>query len=159
MTPAIRDYRASDAAVLSPLYERSVRELGPRRYSTEQVEVWASLTPSAGQLEAKMSDGRFRLVCEDAGGDVVAFIDVEPDGHVDLFYASPEASSTPVTGHLYEAAERRASESGCARLYAEASELARPFLQRRGFSILARRDFEVGGVAIHNYAMEKRLHE
>ncbi len=28
---------------------------------------------------------------------------------------------------------------------------------RKGFVVLRRRDFEVNGVAIHNYAMEKRL--
>lgn len=27
----------------------------------------------------------------------------------------------------------------------------------RGYSVAHRRDFEIGGVAIHNYAMEKRL--
>jgi putative acetyltransferase len=159
VTPAIRDYRASDAAVLSRLYERSVRELGARRYSPEQIEAWVSLRPSADRLEAKMADGRFRLVSEGDAGAILAFVDVETDGHIDLLYAAPEASGTPASTRLYEAAEARAAAAGCARLFAEASELARPFFERRGFSVLERRDFEVGGVAIHNYAMEKRLHE
>ena len=43
------------------------------------------------------------------------------------------------------------------RLYVEASELARRLFLRKGFTVVTRRDFAVGGVMIHNYAMEKRL--
>jgi putative acetyltransferase len=39
----------------------------------------------------------------------------------------------------------------------EASEPARRFFLKHGFSELHRRNFEIGGVPIHNYAMEKRL--
>lgn len=157
MTPRIRDYRSSDAEALSRLYERSVRDLGATRYSAAQIEAWASLTPSAESLRAKMADGRFRLVCETANGEIVGFLDAEPDGHIDLLYAAPEVSGTGVAKLLYEAAEARLAEAGCDRVFAEASELARSFFERRGFSTVERRDFEVAGVAIHNFAVEKRL--
>jgi putative acetyltransferase len=39
----------------------------------------------------------------------------------------------------------------------EASEPARRFFLKRGYAVLERRDFEIGGVPIHNYAMERRL--
>ena len=35
--------------------------------------------------------------------------------------------------------------------------MARRFFLRRGFVVVARRDFEVAGTPIHNYAVEKRL--
>lgn len=47
--------------------------------------------------------------------------------------------------------------SGARRLHAEASETARPVFERAGFSVTARRDFEVAGVPIHNWAVEKSL--
>ena len=153
---AVRDYCDTDAEALSRLYERSVRTLGPQRYPPAQVEAWASMAPSAERLAAIMADGRFRLVAE-AGAGPVAFIDVEPDGHVDLLYAAPEAAGTGLATALYDAAETRLRDAGGTRLYAEASELARPFFERRGFTTLARRDFEVAGVPIHNYAVEKLL--
>jgi putative acetyltransferase len=43
------------------------------------------------------------------------------------------------------------------RLFVEASEIAKPFFASRGFALIRRKDFEVDGVPIHNYAMEKHL--
>ena len=152
---SVRPYQASDAATLSALYEASVRTLGARDYSKAQIEAWASLTPSAEALDGRMADGRTRLVA--LADDVAGFIDVEADGHIDLLYVAPAAAGLGVARTLLETAEALAPLSGAARLYAEASETARPVFERLGFSVVARREFEVGGVAIHNWAVEKAL--
>jgi putative acetyltransferase len=152
----VRPYRSADAEALSRLYERSVRGLGSRDYSVGQVEAWASLTPTAEVLEARMADGRARLVAAD-GEAVAGFVDLETDGHIDLLYVAPEAAGQGVARLLLEAAEDRAVGSGAERLYAEASQTARPAFERLGFDVLARRDFEAAGVAIYNWAVEKRL--
>ena len=52
---------------------------------------------------------------------------------------------------------RPADDADVPRLYTEASEAARRLFLKKGFTAMQRRDFEVAGVAIHNYAMEKRL--
>lgn len=148
-------YAAADAEALSVLYAASVRGLGAAAYSPTQVEAWASVAPSAADLHARMADGRFRVVAR--GDTPIGFIDVEPDGHIDLFYVAPEAAGKGAASHLYACAEEWAHTNRIDRLYVEASEMVRPFLERRGFVVTARRDFEVAGVAIHNYAMEKQL--
>lgn len=84
---SIRPYQPSDAAALSALYEASVRVLGARDYSDAQIGAWASLAPSAEALEGRMLDGRARLVA--LTEDIVGFIDVEGDGHIDLLYVAP----------------------------------------------------------------------
>ena len=152
---SVRPYQSSDAAVLSALYEDAVRGLGARDYSPAQIEAWASLTPSSDDLDRRMADGRTRLVA--VAEDIVGFIDVEPDGHVDLLYVAPAAAGRGVARVLLETAEALAPLSGANRLYAEASETARPVFERLGFSVIARRDFEVAGVRIHNWAVEKTL--
>ena len=156
-TLAVRPWQPSDAGVLSALYEASVRSLGARDYSPEQVEAWASLAPSAAGLADRMRDGRIRLVAVAGGGLVAGFLDVEPDGHIDLLYVAPEVAGQGVARALLETAEALAPTGGAARLYAEASETARPVFERLGFTVTARRDFEVAGVAIHNWSVEKPL--
>lgn len=152
---SVRPYQASDAAALSALYEASVRTLGARDYSAAQIDAWASLTPSAEILDGRMADGRTRLVA--LTDDIAGFIDVETDGHIDLLYVAPAAAGLGVARTLLETAEALAPLSGAGRLYAEASETARPVFERLGFSVVARREFEVAGVAIHNWAVEKAL--
>lgn len=157
MAALIRPYRPSDAPSLPEIYRRSVEQLGGRCYSPAQVAAWASLVPTAEAFDALSHDGRLRLVAADGEGRPVAFADLEPDGHLQFLYCAPEAAGRGVTAALWAALEQAARERGIARLYAEASELARPFLLSRGFVETARRDFEVAGVPIHNYAVEKRL--
>jgi hypothetical protein len=43
------------------------------------------------------------------------------------------------------------------RLYTEARGLALPVFARADFNMIARRDFQIGGVSLHNYGIEKRL--
>ncbi len=152
---SVRPWELADASALSALYAASVRELGARDYSTAQIEAWASLTPSAEGLAARMADGRTRLVA--IRQVIVGFIDIEPDGHIDLLYVAPEAAGQGVARLLLETAAALMPLCGTSRLYAEASETARPVFERLGFRVTARRDFEVAGVAIHNWAVEKPL--
>jgi putative acetyltransferase len=58
---------------------------------------------------------------------------------------------------LYAALEAEARARSLPRIHVEASEPARRFFLRRGFVLVARRDFEIAGVAIHNFVMKKRL--
>jgi putative acetyltransferase len=48
-------------------------------------------------------------------------------------------------------------ERGIKRLHAEASEAARRFFLKRGFAVVRKPAFEIAGVPIHNYAVEKWL--
>ena len=58
---------------------------------------------------------------------------------------------------IYAALEAAARDAGIAMVIVEASESARRLFERRGFSIDARNDFTINGVAIHNYHMSKRI--
>lgn len=153
----IRPFQDSDAEALVEIYKRAVAELGPKAYSPEQIAVWANLLPSAQRFAEIMNDGRVALVAIDANDRVVAFTDVEADGHIGFLYALPDVAGTGAVKTLYEALESKAREQDIGKLYSEASELAKSFLLKHGFSVVERRDFEVAGVPIHNYAVEKRL--
>jgi putative acetyltransferase len=153
----IRSYASKDAEPLSRLYVRSVRQTGGRFYTPEQVETWAALAPSPERLDELAGDGRLRLVAVDDLDQPVAFTDLEPNGHIHFLYGDPAWKGRGAAMAIYQAMEQAARERRIGRLYAEASEAALSFFQRNGFAVLARRDFEVQGVPIHNYAVEKML--
>lgn len=149
---SIRPYRETDATSLSRLYARSVNDLGPRHYSPTQVEAWASLAPDAAAINARMDDRRTRLVAAGPDNAAIGFVDVETDGHVDLLYVDPPSAGRGVGRSLLQAA----IDLGHPRLFAEASEVALPLFERMGFVVTSRRDLKIGGVAIHNWAVERR---
>jgi putative acetyltransferase len=153
----LRPYTTADAAAAGDIFRRAIAVIGARDYSPEQVAAWAGPDGTAERLHARLGDGRLALVAVDAGGRVVAFGDLEADGHIDFLYAAPQAAGTGIVSGLYDALEDAARAGGMTRLYSEASEAARRFFLKKGFTVLHRRDFDVRGVAIHNYAVEKRL--
>ena len=64
----IRDYEEGDAPSIARLFYDSVRELGLRRYSPEQVSAWAPEPPSSAAFHAGAMDGRTTLVAVDSSG-------------------------------------------------------------------------------------------
>jgi putative acetyltransferase len=153
----IRPYDEKDATALADLYVRSVEQVGRHDYSARQVEAWASLGPSPARLQELMADGRTRLVAVDGSDRPVAFADLEKDGHIHFFYCSPEVAGRGVASAIHDELESVAREHGVTRLYSEASEAARRFFLKKGFVVVSKREFEIVGVQIHNYAVEKVL--
>lgn len=153
----IRPYRPDDAPHMAQLYYEAVRGLGRRDYSAAQVAAWAPAPLAPIDVLTRAADGRTTFVAADAGDQAVAYVDLEADGHVDHLYCHPDFAGQGVASRLLETVIQRAVEQGLTALHVEASELARPVFERHGFTVTARRDFEVRGVPIHNYAMRREL--
>jgi len=113
--------------------------------------------PDPATFLAWAAGDRLVLVAADAGDRPLAYGDLEADGHIDRLYCHPDVAGTGVTVSLYAGLEAAARGRGIARLTVEASEPARRFFLKRGFEVTARNDFELAGVAIHNWRMEKAL--
>lgn len=153
----IRPSRDADASALAAVFERAVRGIAARDYAPAQIEAWIGPEPREGRFRDKMADGRRCWVAVDTADRVTAFIDLEADGHIDFLFADPDVARRGVAGALLEVVEQAARESGVSRLYVEASEPARRFFLKHGYAVIQRREFEIGGVPIHNYAMERLL--
>lgn len=153
----VRAYNDGDAPELVALYKKSVRSIGPRDYSPEQVKAWLSLAPSVETMHARCRDGRTVLLAVGADDRAFAFGDIESDGHIGYLYCAPEHAGSGIALEVYSSLERHALGAGMARIYVEASEAAQRFFLRRGFYVTERRDLQINGVWIHNFSMEKNL--
>jgi putative acetyltransferase len=153
----VREFRPDDGERLGIIFYRSVREAGRRAYNREQVEAWAMAVPPASLYEKKARDGRALLVTVDDSDTPVAYGDLEPTGHIDHLFCHPDVIGTGAASRLYDRLETQARDWGIARLFVEASELARPLFAHKGFTLLRRNDFIMRGVLMHHYWMEKLL--
>lgn len=153
----IRLFRDTDARALAAIFFSSVRKIGGRHYTADQVAAWAPGVPDPDVFTRRASDGRTFLVALGESGQPVAYGDLEADGHIDHLYCSPEAAGRGVAKRLYEELEGDARSAGIAVLFVEASEPAKRFFQRQGFEPIGRNEFKLNGVEIHNYRMRKAL--
>ena len=151
----LRPYRPEDAPALVVLFRRSAREAAAAYYTEAQRRAWA---PDDTDLEAFAARRAAKptWVAEIAGVPV-GFIDLEPDGHIDMLYVSADHQRMGVANVLYRAVEQKARGQGAARLFTEASHAARPFFAAKGFTVLAEQAVEMGGERLTNFRMEKQL--
>ena len=151
----IRLAKPDDAAQLAAIYYNTIRRVNASDYSEKQIDAWAPKLPSADEWQARMK-GYSTVVADDAG-TIAGFSELESDGHIDCFYCHHDYQRRGVGSQILEEVERLARSRGIGSLYLESSVTARPFFEARGFRVAGRRDIEVRGVMLENYAMEKRL--
>lgn len=153
----IRPFRNEDAEALATVFYAAIHAVSRDDYDEAQLRAWAPEPPGPEGIRRRAADGRLLLVATDERDRPVAYGDLEADGHLDHLYRHPDAANRGVAAALYGRLEEGARSRGLRRLFVEASEPARRFFSKQGFSVVERRTFELRGVPIHNYAMEKRL--
>ena len=153
----IRRFEAGDEVALADIMHSAIRGIGPRAYDPRQVEVWAGRAYSATRYLERVRLADCIMVAAMGAEPPVAYVLIEPDGHVDHLYCAPEYAGRGLGIRLLDATLAFAREHGIARLYTEASELARPVFERAGYVVLHRRDFDLDSVPIHNFAMERTV--
>ena len=151
----VRRYRPDDAEPLLALFRRSVRVAAADHYSPAQLAAWApdDLPPEP------FAERRAANPCwvAEVRGEIAGFIDLEPDGHIDMLYVGADRQRRGVASRLYAVVEATAAGRGADRLFTEASKAARPFFEAKGFTVIAEQSVEVRGQRLTNYRMEKRL--
>ena len=152
----VRRYRDGDAAALCDIFFRSVREIGPAKYDDAQVRAWAHDVPDATAWGESIRENETFVAARN--GDVaVGWIELEPDGHVEMLYCAPEAAGRGVAAQLYAAAEALAHKRGLTRLTTVASRFAESFFRKHGWVVDERETVTRFGVGIQLARMSKTL--
>jgi putative acetyltransferase len=152
----VRPFRPEDAGPLSRIYRGAVQTLAAPSYTPGQIAAWLSIAPEPQDIAAIYATGRTALVCE-RNGLPVGFSDHDAVGHIRFLYCHADHARQGVAGALLGAVETSARDAGILSLTSEVSEAALPVFIRHGFRTVERRDFAIGGVAIHNYVVGKSL--
>jgi putative acetyltransferase len=149
----IRDYDDTDFLSVMSIFQRAVREVASRDYGPQQIAVWS--TARSGEWRKRRLT-RPTWIAE-IDGRAAGFTDLEPGGHLDMMYVSPDFQGIGVATALLEQVELQARQWRLRRIHTEASITGRPFFHRRGFMPIAEQTILVDGVALTNTRMEKWL--
>jgi putative acetyltransferase len=155
--PWIRPFREGEEEALRRVFYAAVHGLACRNYSAEQLAVWAPEEYDRAKWSARI--GHNQPFVAEAGGQIVGFGDVQPDGYIDQLFVAPAAAGQGMGSALLQAIEARARERGLERLFSNVSLTAQPLFTRHGFQIEAEQTVIVAGVELRNARMVKRLRE
>jgi len=152
----VRGFEAGDAASVCEIFYRSVREVGPARYSPAQLEAWAPKIPASEKWRRRCLEYE-TFVAENDAGEIVGWIAMTPNGYIDMLFCLPEATKRGVGAALYAAVERIAIDRGLPELTAHASAFAESFFKKVGWIVREWGTVGTGDAAIVRALMAKPL--
>lgn len=146
----LREYRPADCPQLADLFYHTVHTVNTKDYTEEQVNAWA-----AGQVDLEAWDRSFRehyTVVAEENGLLVGFGDIDQTGYLDRLYVHKDFQGRGIATAVCNQLEQAVAGS----IVTHASLTARPFFEKRGYTVLREQQVERHGVRLTNYVMEKR---
>ncbi|SJN55341.1 putative N-acetyltransferase YafP [Vibrio ruber DSM 16370] len=151
----IQTYSPEWAREIADLFYQSVHAIDPAIYTPEQKAAWAPAPVNYALWSERLSIKKPFVAIID--NHVAGFIELDSDGHIDCTYTHPNFQGIGVASSLYEHLLSQAKEAGMTRLYVEASLIAKPFFERRGFTVVKQNEVQRNGESLINFSMEMYL--
>lgn len=149
----IKTYSADKAGEVAELFYQSVHAIAPSLYTAEQKEAWAPTPVDYAAWSERLKAKQPLLAFIE--NRVAGFIELDDDGHIDCTYTHPDFQGRGVASALYERLLEDARARNIKRLYVEASLIAKPFFEHRGFSVIKKNEVQRNGVLLVNFSMER----
>jgi putative acetyltransferase len=149
----IRPYRADDLDTVIELFKRSVREIAFMDYTPPQIKAWAQVDRDEW-ASARMSRPTWVAISE---GEIAGFIDLQPNGLIDMLFVHPEHQRKGVATALLARVEAEAGEAEIPTLHTYSSITAQTFFEVCGFTLLLARSVMVRNERFVQCVMEKKL--
>ncbi|MFZ0844660.1 MAG: GNAT family N-acetyltransferase [Pseudolabrys sp.] len=152
---ALRPYLPEDAALLAEIFRASVMDLTSDDYTEAQQQAWAGTTDDEAAF-AKRLGSQLTLVTT-LEGSAVGFAALAGGGKIDMLYVHPAAARQGVAAMLIDALEKLAGGRGAEKLVVDASDTAREFFEKRGYTAQQRNTVTVGDEWLANTTLHKQL--
>jgi putative acetyltransferase len=152
---AMRPFLPADAPLLAEIFRASVTELTGEDYSEAQQVAWAAAADDEKEFGTKLA--RQLTLVGTLNGSPIGFIALEGADKIDMLYVHPAAAGQGVGAMLADAVEKLAASRGAAKLVADASDSARGFFEKRGYSAQQRNTVSLRGEWLANTTMQKQL--
>ncbi|MGK5594530.1 MAG: GNAT family N-acetyltransferase [Parachlamydiaceae bacterium] len=150
----IRRYVSQDAPFLAKIFYDTIHTINAKDYTKEQLDAWA---PESSLQAERWSEkfARTRPFVALVNEEVVGFAEFEHSGFIDCFYCHHDWIGKGVGSTLMQKIFDEAQFMGITRLFSNVSTTAKPFFEKKGFSILEKQVVVRNDVELINYKMEK----
>ena len=148
-------YSSDKAREIADVFHQSVHAIDDSVYSAKQKQAWAPSPVDYQRWAERLNVKKLFIALID--NRVAGFIELDDDGHIDCTYTHPDFQGQGVASALYELVLKESQDRDIRRLYVEASLVAKPFFERRGFNTVKKNLVQRNGVRLVNFSMETYL--
>lgn len=143
----IRKYQTADCQEVIELFCNTVHTVNAKDYTQAQLDAWTfGVNPSEWD---KSLQAHYSLVA--ANGRIVGFGDIDETGYLNRLYVHKDFQHLGIATAICDELEKFANCS----ITTHASVTAKPFFEKRGYTILKRQQVERQGILLTNYIMKK----
>ncbi|MGN0447666.1 MAG: GNAT family N-acetyltransferase [Acutalibacteraceae bacterium] len=146
----LREYRTSDCEQLAKLFFQTVHSVNARDYTKEQLDVWATGTVDLEEWNKSFTEHYTVVAIED--DIIVGFGDIDKTGYLDRLYVHSyyqgKGIATAICNQLEQAVQ--------GDITTHASITARPFFEKRGYSVIKEQKAIRNGITLTNFLMERK---
>jgi putative acetyltransferase len=153
--PSLRPLLPADAPLLAGLFRESVETLAEEFYDEAQRAAWAASAEDEAAFAAKLTQGLTVVALVEK--EIAGFATLEKNETIEMLYVHPDFARQGVGAMLLDALEKLAAARGTITLGVEASDAARDFFAKRGFTAQSRNTVEINGEWLGRTRMTKSL--
>lgn len=150
----IRNYQPIDCKQITQLFYDTVHHINAKDYTKEQLGVWA--TGKVDYLRWNELFLQHHTIVAQKNNQIIGFGDIQ-GGYIDHLYVHKNNQNQGVATAILHILEQRARSSAQIKTTTHASITARPFFEKRGYSVIKEQWVERGGIQLTNFVMEKQL--
>lgn len=137
------------------LFYRSVHAIHPSVYTERQKALWAPISPNYTLWSQRLINKKPYLAI--INNQLVGFMSLERMGNIGWAYTHPNFQRKGVASTLYDYILKIAQKNQYSSLKVEASIIALPFFEKKGFCIVKENKLEFDDEILINYTMKLNL--
>lgn len=153
---SIRKALLSDIPELKELFRGTVLTVNRKDYSQEEVEDWASCGDDEEHLK-ELIDSLYFVVAEDVQNRIIGFSSITEEGYLHALFIHKDFQGFGWATMLLEHIEQYAASRGISSITSEVSETARPFFEKKGYTVEQEQRRKANRLCLKNYWMKKSL--
>lgn len=144
----IRDYKSEDIKEILQLFYDTVHEVNAKDYTEEQLDAWASKDVDLTAWDKSLlSHYSYVAVLYNT---IVSFGDINDEGYLDRLYVHKDYQGKGIGSAICNKLE---TVLNFKTIYVHASITAKPFFEKRGYSVVKEQTVMRHGVSLKNYIM------
>lgn len=145
----IREYQPSDCTELARLFYNTVHAVNKKDYTDKQLDVWATGTVDLERWNRSFLE-HYTLVAVE-GNLLVGFGDIDKTGYLDRLYVHKDFQGQGIATAICNGLEQAVNQT----IIVHASITAKPFFEKRGYTVIKEQQVERQGILLTNFVMKK----
>lgn len=152
----LREATLADIPELKEMYKATLRAINIADYTPEEIEDWASCGNDTAHL-ADLITHLYFIVAMNETNQIIGFTSIQKDGYLHSMFVHKDYQRKGVASFLLSKAEEYAIENQINTITSEVCITAKPFFERKGYTVVKEQKRKANKLCLTNYWMKKRI--